>query len=207
MNYFTDCSPRICQQGLTRGVTKYALTSALQDRRFTPIQAAELTRLRVKVSLLVQYEPCTTVHDWIVGVHGIMIEWTEDIVSDANATPVGFDASNADSSTRKYSATYLPEVAAEQGWDQTAAIDSLIRKAGYQAKITPTLLARITCTRYQSSKYALEFANYCALRQAQLAQAQQQNVANPNSSALQAYQIAVAAANGGSQGNANCRVM
>ncbi len=28
------------------------------------------------------------------------------------------------------SATYLPEVAREQGWDQQAAVDSLIRKAG-----------------------------------------------------------------------------
>lgn len=28
------------------------------------------------------------------------------------------------------SATYLPEVAQEQGWDQQAAVDSLIRKAG-----------------------------------------------------------------------------
>lgn len=32
---------------------------------------------------------------------------------------------------RKYSATYLPDVALEQGWDQLQAITSLIKKAGY----------------------------------------------------------------------------
>jgi AMMECR1 domain-containing protein len=32
---------------------------------------------------------------------------------------------------RNYSATYLPDVALEQGWDQREAINSLIKKSGY----------------------------------------------------------------------------
>jgi AMME syndrome candidate gene 1 protein len=35
---------------------------------------------------------------------------------------------------RNYSATYLPDVAMEQGWDQLQAITSLIKKAGYNGQ-------------------------------------------------------------------------
>eukprot|EP00527_Entomoneis_sp_CCMP2396_P008826 CAMPEP_0198143790 /NCGR_PEP_ID=MMETSP1443-20131203/10406_1 /TAXON_ID=186043 /ORGANISM="Entomoneis sp., Strain CCMP2396" /LENGTH=182 /DNA_ID=CAMNT_0043807077 /DNA_START=70 /DNA_END=615 /DNA_ORIENTATION=- len=77
-------------------LTKYALISALQDTRFNPIHPSELPMLRVAVSLLVKYEPCQTAYDWTVGIHGIIIQFTVDGTS--------------------YSATYLPEVAQEQGW-------------------------------------------------------------------------------------------
>jgi AMME syndrome candidate gene 1 protein len=35
---------------------------------------------------------------------------------------------------RTYSATYLPDVAMEQGWDQGEAINSLIKKSGYNGR-------------------------------------------------------------------------
>ena len=118
----------------------YALIAALKDKRFQPIQLSELAFLRVAVSLLVNYEPCEDAYDWTVGVHGIMIDFVVD--------------------GRTYSATYLPEVAKEQGWTIPQAVESLIQKAGYRGKVSKELLRSIRCTRYQSSKCRVTFNEY-----------------------------------------------
>ncbi len=51
-----------------------------------------------------------------VGLHGILIEFTV--------------------SKMVYSATYLPEVASSQRWNQEKAVHSLIRKAGFSGEKT-----------------------------------------------------------------------
>lgn len=83
--------------------------------------------------------------DWVVGTHGIIIN---------------FELSGED-----YSATYLPEVASEQGWTQEQAVDTLIRKAGCK-KLSRALWSKIRCTRYQSSKAKLSYKEWQALRAA-----------------------------------------
>jgi len=194
---------------LKQGVPKYALTSALQDRRFQSILPQEVSHLRAKVSLLVQYEPCAHVYDWTVGVHGIMIEWAEEIPDYETEKIIGFHAGTVSKSphqqqlhhhhhrhTRRYSATYLPEVAAEQGWDTHQAVESLIRKAGYTGPVVEELLRRIKCTRYQSSKCAVDFHDYCHVRNQQ----QMNGMIEPH--ALRAYQVAVSQAN-----NLSCTIM
>jgi uncharacterized protein (TIGR00296 family) len=135
-------SPRL----IVTSVGEYALISALRDRRFNPVQLSELPSLRVSVSLLVQYEVCENVHDWTVGVHGILIKFE--------------DNDNGSSSGQHFSATYLPEVPKEQGWDHKETLDSLIEKAGYHGAVTPKLLQSIHCTRYQSSKCKITFDDY-----------------------------------------------
>ena len=52
-------------------------------------------------------------------------------------------------------ATYLPEVALEQGWTKIEAIDSLLRKGGFVGKITEDVRRKIVLTRYQSSKHTV----------------------------------------------------
>jgi len=59
-----------------------------------------------------------------------------------------------------FKATYLPEVAPEQGWDCHEAVVSLIRKSGYQGKISEQLLRSVKTTRYQSSKNRLTYREY-----------------------------------------------
>lgn len=125
---------------LVDAVGEYALISALKDRRFQPVTLSEIPSLRVSVSLLVQYEPCRDAHDWTVGVHGIMIKFE-----------VGKSS---------YSATYLPEVAKEQQWTIPQTVASLVQKAGYHGALTPELFQNIQCTRYQSSKCQVTFAEY-----------------------------------------------
>eukprot|EP00977_Amphora_coffeiformis_P004365 scaffold926_cov163-Amphora_coffeaeformis.AAC.3 len=182
---------------LDQGLPKYALTSALQDRRFQPILPTEVPHLRAKVSLLVQYEPCAHVYDWTAGVHGIIIEWTEEIPESSIKNVVGYGAEVPKTHhTRRYSATYLPEVAAEQGWDTRQAVESLIRKAGFTGPVADELLGRIKCTRYQSSKCAADFRHYCHVRNQQ----QMSGLIDPQ--ALQAYQVAVSQTN-----KKNCNIM
>lgn len=125
---------------LVDAIGEYALISALKDRRFDPITIQEVPFLRVAVSLLVQYEVCEDVYDWTVGTHGIMIKFMV--------------------AGRSYSATYLPEVAKDQNWTIAQTVSSLVQKAGYHGALTPEILRSIHCTRYQSSKCRITYAQY-----------------------------------------------
>eukprot|EP00639_Heterosigma_akashiwo_P009923 CAMPEP_0206377146 /NCGR_PEP_ID=MMETSP0294-20121207/9971_1 /ASSEMBLY_ACC=CAM_ASM_000327 /TAXON_ID=39354 /ORGANISM="Heterosigma akashiwo, Strain CCMP2393" /LENGTH=203 /DNA_ID=CAMNT_0053825541 /DNA_START=208 /DNA_END=816 /DNA_ORIENTATION=+ len=117
----------------------YTHSSAFRDRRFEPVGRAELGALQVAVSLLVRYEPAADWRDWEVGVHGILINFYS-------------------SRNEHYSATYLPEVAPEQGWGHLEAVSSLVRKAGYRGRVDDALLDSLEVTRYQSSKAKLDYA-------------------------------------------------
>ncbi|KAG8390807.1 hypothetical protein BUALT_Bualt01G0122000 [Buddleja alternifolia] len=79
-----------------------------------------------------------------VGKHGIIIEFTDPTYN------------------TKRSATYLPEVAAHEGWTKIEAIDSLMRKAGYNGTITEQLRKRIELTRYQSTLFTMSYGDYVA---------------------------------------------
>jgi AMME syndrome candidate gene 1 protein len=125
---------------LATAVGEFALTSALRDHRFNPVQILEVSSLRVSVSLLVDYEECKDVYDWSIGVHGILIKFTVK--------------------GHHYSATYLPEVAKQQRWDHSKTLSSLIHKAGCNENVTNDLLTSIHCTRYQSSKSQVTFDEY-----------------------------------------------
>ena len=61
---------------------------------------------------------------------------------------------------RKRKATYLPEVAPEQGWTAQETLDSLIRKAGFNGTITDRLQNSIKLERYQSSKEKMTYKEY-----------------------------------------------
>jgi len=115
-------------------------SSAFRDRRFEPLLEYEIANLHISVSLLVNYEDIEYYMDWEVGVHGILIEFEVN--------------------RKRYSATYLPEVAPAQRWSQQEAVFSLIRKAGFQGQVTTELLQSIRTTRYQSSKASLSYSVY-----------------------------------------------
>ena len=123
------------------GLREYALTSALNDSRFSPISRDEYPSLSCAVSILTNFEPCSSFADWIVGRHGIRIEFVNERGS-------------------RRSATYLPEVADEQGWNHIQTLDSLLRKGGYRATITADMRASVHVTRYQSEKLTLHYNDY-----------------------------------------------
>ncbi|XP_039622465.1 AMME syndrome candidate gene 1 protein isoform X2 [Polypterus senegalus] len=119
---------------------------ALKDSRFPPMTRDELPRLFCSVSLLTNFEDVVDYLDWEVGVHGIRIEFFNEKGS-------------------KRTATYLPEVAKEQGWDHIQTIDSLLRKGGYKAPITNDFRKTIKLTRYRSEKMTMSYSDYLGHRQ------------------------------------------
>ena len=68
----------------------------MKDSRFNPVAREELPRMDVSVSILCHFEDAADFLDWDLGLHGIRIEFLNEKGS-------------------KRSATYLPDVAREQG--------------------------------------------------------------------------------------------
>jgi len=135
------CIGTFSPMNLAQGLREYALTSAINDSRFSPISRDEYPLLSCAVSVLTHFEPCSSYSDWDIGLHGIRIEFLNERGS-------------------KRSATYLPEVAHEQGWNHIQTLDSLLRKGGYRAAITSDMRRSVQVTRYRSEKLTLHYNDY-----------------------------------------------
>jgi AMMECR1 domain-containing protein len=138
----------------------------------------------IRVSLLTNFETAKDYLDWTVGTHGIQITFQHPFYSaipgSDTSTPVDSTVSSSTSllsfawssrphevSRRKYSATYLPDVIPAQQWTKVQAIDSAIRKAGWDGKITDELRRGIQLRRYQSSKAFATWEDYVQWREGQ----------------------------------------
>ena len=119
----------------------FAVKTALHDTRFPPLTAAELPHITASVSVLHDYTLCAHPTDWVVGVHGVQMS-----ISIASG---------------KYSATYLPEVAAEQGWDAVETLVSLAKKAGCPSPWADVAAVAVV-TRYTSTKSVCAYASLFA---------------------------------------------
>jgi uncharacterized protein (TIGR00296 family) len=129
---------------LEKNLVRYTFISAFKDSRFPPISKNEITNLNCEVSLLVEFEKAKNPKDWIVGTHGIDID---------------FEDKNGNS----YSATFLPEVAEEEKWDQETTLQYLIRKAGYRGSLE-SVYDNIKVTRYQSIKKTISYDEYKSMK-------------------------------------------
>jgi uncharacterized protein (TIGR00296 family) len=138
------CIGRLSDIGVLEGIETYAKQSAFRDTRFDPITLKEVSQLRCSVSLLHKFEDADDVFDWDLKIHGIIINFSV--------------------SGQKYSATYLPQIALEQGWTKQEAIDSLVCKSGYRRTINDKFRKRISVTRYQSAKTKATYDEYCRVR-------------------------------------------
>ena len=118
----------------------YTIISSKDSRFPHPIMLDELPNLNCEVSLLVNFEQAKNPYDWEVGKHGIDIKFKDE-------------------EGIFHSATYLPEVAEEQGWDQKTTLKHLVRKARYYDKID-NILNNIVTERYQSIKKTISYNEY-----------------------------------------------
>ena len=122
-------------------LSKYALISAYEDDRFDePINKNELKNLNCEVSLLIKFEKAKDAMDWIIGTHGIDIEFQ-------------------DNKGLTYSSTFLPEVAKEEGWNKKTTLKYLVQKAGYTGSLNK-IINNIKLTRYQSLKKTISYEQY-----------------------------------------------
>ncbi|OBT39797.1 hypothetical protein VE00_09670 [Pseudogymnoascus sp. WSF 3629] len=127
-------------QPLDTGLSTYALAAAHSDNRFNPIVARELPALEVAVTLLTNFETCAGPLDWELGVHGIKISFYQK--------------------GKRYSATYLPDVAVEQGWNKEETLESLVRKAGWRKGGGWRDVGELKVVRYQGRKESVEYEEY-----------------------------------------------
>ena len=114
----------------------------------------------LRVSLLTNFEDVDDPFDWQFGTHGIHIHFEDPAYlapapTDSPASMSSTESSassdtsalrnklsnlagaskkkvSSRSGARTLSATYLPDVASEQGWNKQETLDSAMRKAGYK---------------------------------------------------------------------------
>ncbi|KAG5645751.1 hypothetical protein DXG03_005288 [Asterophora parasitica] len=160
------------------GVAEYALISAFRDSRFRKIDKSELESLECHVSLLTDFEDADSYLDWSIGVHGIYITFPNPSSlpsASASETPSPLSSSPylpRVTSKQTFSATYLPDVIPDQGWDKIEAVDSAINKAGWNGRITEDLRRSIKLRRYQSKACTVSWDEYIQWRTSQTRKAQ-----------------------------------
>ncbi|PSS37328.1 hypothetical protein PHLCEN_2v805 [Hermanssonia centrifuga] len=153
---------------LREGLAEYALTSAFRDSRFRKIEESELSGLECGYGS--NFEDASSYLDWTVGAHGIYITFPHpsSIASESSSAPSPLSSSTFIPTRRTfrqtYNATYLPEIAPEQGWDKIETIDSAIRKAGWDGPITEDIRRSVKVRRYQSKKCTVGWSEYVQWR-------------------------------------------
>jgi len=114
---------------------------AFEDTRFTPIKLSELPSLAAAVTLLTNFTPALNPTDWELGTHGIRISFSHH--------------------GKRYGATYLPDVAVEQGWTKEQTIVSLMRKAGWVGRSADWRKVQdIRVVKYQGKKAGVSYREF-----------------------------------------------
>ena len=87
------------------------------------------------------FTPCSGPLEWDLGTHGIRISFSYH--------------------GRRYGATYLPDVAVEQGWTKEETLISLMRKAGWSGKSSEwKKVENLGCIRYEGKRASLGYQQY-----------------------------------------------
>jgi len=154
-------------------MAEFALVSAFRDHRFRKIERSELPSLECTVSLLTDFEDATSYLDWTVGVHGISIKFPHpSLLTSASASSSPSPLSSAThlpqvNLRHTFTATYLPDVMPEQGWNKIEAVDSAIQKAGWNGSITEDIRRSVKLRRYQSKVCVVGWDEYIEWREQQ----------------------------------------
>jgi AmmeMemoRadiSam system protein B/AmmeMemoRadiSam system protein A len=96
----------MAQKPLYQTIEQTAILSALDDPRFPPVAAEELSEITLEISVLGPLEPINDVNEIEVGTHGLLI------VKGQNQ------------------GVFLPQVPVEQGWNRDQYLEGLCGKAG-----------------------------------------------------------------------------
>ena len=134
-------------QELSHCLRSYALTSALEDHRFSPIPLSLLPSLQCCVTLLTNFStPTKDPMDWTLGEHGLRISFTQN--------------------GRRHGATYLPDVPSEQGWTKEETLISLMRKGGWNGRSQDwRKVTSLELIRYEGSKVDMDYADWKVWRE------------------------------------------
>ncbi|CCD27290.1 uncharacterized protein NDAI_0K00990 [Naumovozyma dairenensis CBS 421] len=117
------CIGTFAKLNILNGIERYSLVAALEDDRFSPIKAKELSKLKCSCNILDSFKTIYPIeddddnsedgiYDWEIGKHGIEVK----LIHPHTKTV--------------HSATFLPEVMVEQNWDKDETFQYLIDKSG-----------------------------------------------------------------------------
>ncbi len=128
-------------QPLFRWVREADACRAFDDARFMPVSLRELSSLECGVTLLTDFETAAGPMAWDLGVHGLRISFTWH--------------------SRRYGATYLPDVPKEQGWTKEETLVSLMRKAGWSGRREEwQTVGDLQIVRYQGKRASLGYREW-----------------------------------------------
>lgn len=97
--------------------------------------------LATSVTLLTAFTPAQHPMDWDLGTHGIRIAFSHH--------------------NKRYGATYLPDVAVEQGWTKEQTIVSLMRKAGWEGRNADwKKVVDLKVVRYKGQKASVGYRDW-----------------------------------------------
>ncbi len=114
---------------------------AFDDSRFVSINLREFSSLECGVTLLTDFETISDAFSWEIGKHGLRISFSWN--------------------GRRYGATYLPDVAREQGWTKEETMLSLMRKAGWGGKKEDWAKVNdMVIVRYQGRRATLGYTSW-----------------------------------------------
>ncbi|KAJ2924975.1 hypothetical protein H1R20_g12161, partial [Candolleomyces eurysporus] len=169
--HLRGCIGNFSPMPLHEGLAEYALISAFNDSRFRKIEKSELESLECGISLLTDFEDGESYLDWTIGVHGIYITFPHpSLLPSSSEAPSPLSSGGTApplKAKHTFSATYLPDVIPDQGWDKIEAVDSAIHKAGWSGRITEDLRRGIKLRRYQSRKCTVGWDDYIRWRKGQ----------------------------------------
>ena len=111
----------------------------------------------MQVSLLSCYEKRASWDDWVVGTHGITI----DFDASGRHYTVEEGALPARPPALRAAIVDPPRLGrCEAGWNNLQAIDTLVRKSGWRGAVDDGLRRSIALTRYQSTHRTLSYDEY-----------------------------------------------
>jgi AmmeMemoRadiSam system protein A len=93
---------------LWRSVSSNAIAAAFRDPRFSPVQAEELERIAIEISVMSPLERLADPSELVIGRHGLLVEQGQ------------------------VRGLLLPQVAADNNWDRATFLDQTCRKAGLE---------------------------------------------------------------------------
>ncbi|RCK55441.1 AMMECR1-like protein [Candida viswanathii] len=151
-HHLRGCIGTFSKLAIDSGVSRFSLTSALQDPRFPPINAKELEDLEVSVTLLDNFVGIDDPTQWEIGLNGLK---------------VSFDVDGG-----HYSGTFLPSVAEDEEWDKLTTLYYLLKKADYSVAKSNTIAfyekgiseGWLKLTKYDGLKSKLDYLEYVSIR-------------------------------------------
>ncbi|CCF55863.1 hypothetical protein KAFR_0A04280 [Kazachstania africana CBS 2517] len=146
------CIGTFAKLPVSLAIERYSIIAAMEDSRFSPISQKETKSLNCCCNMLANFEAIYDQDDkgdimnWELGKHGIELKFWNG------------------KKTKILSATFLPDVMTEQGWDKEDTFLNLIEKAGSWSNAVDILANYeeyfIRVIRYEGIKSAINYDEF-----------------------------------------------